>query len=194
MARKHTHRRTKLPYRSKPERIKNRVSLALRPPEANDRCEVGHWESDSVVGADRKRALNVLVERKTRLTHITLLTAKTAEATQKAIVKRLKNYPNEMKQSITYDNGTENTLHTLINKKLATKSFFCEPYHSWEKGTVEQTNGLIRRIFPKGTDFNNVTSADINRVEKLLNNRPRKCLNFKTPYEVAILERGALPS
>ncbi len=193
LPRKHTHRRVKHPYRSKPERIKNRVSVALRPPEATDRRQIGHWESDSVVGGDRKRALNVLVDRKTRLTHISLLSAKTAEETKKAIVKRLKNYPSEMKQSITYDNGTENTLHTLINKKLSTESFFCEPYHSWEKGTVEQTNGLIRRIFPKGTDFNNITTTDINRLEKLLNNRPRKCLNFQTPYEVARLERGALP-
>ena len=193
LARKHQKRRTKQPYRTKPERIKDRVSLALRPTEANDRSQCGHWESDSVIGSDRKHALNVLVDRKTRLTHITLLIAKTAEETKKAIINRLKNYPSAMKQSITYDNGTENTEHTLINKKLATQSYFCEPYHSWEKGTVEQTNGLIRRILPKGTDFSQLSTTEINRIEKLLNNRPRKCLNYKTPYEVARKERGALP-
>ena len=192
LARKHLKRRIKRPYRTKPQRIKGRVPMALRPVEADNRSECGHWESDSVIGSDRKHSLNVLVDRKTRLTHITLLANKTAKETKKAIIKRLKNYPSAMKQTITYDNGTENTLHTLINKKLNTHSYFCEPYHSWEKGTVEQTNGLIRRTYPKGTDFKEITPVDINRIEKLLNNRPRKCLNFKTPYEVAREERGAL--
>lgn len=192
LARKHLKRRIRRPYRTKPQRIKYRLPIALRPVEADNRSECGHWESDSVIGSDRKHALNVLVDRKTRLTHITLLTNKTAEETKNAIIKRLKNYPSAMKKSITYDNGTENTLHTLINKKLNTQSYFCEPYHSWEKGSVEQINGLIRRTYPKGTDFKEITPNEINRIEKLLNNRPRKCLKFKTPYEVARKERGAL--
>ena len=83
-------------------------------------------------------------------------------------------------------------LHEEINKKLDAQSYFCAPYHSWEKGSVEHVNGLIRRFFPKGTDFNNVTTADINRVEKLLNNRPKKCLNYRSPYEVFRKACGAL--
>ena len=80
----------------------------------------------------------------------------------------------------------------LQNWYWGVQSFFCEPYHSWEKGSVEQVNGLIRRYLTKGTDFNNVTAAEINRIEKLLNNRPRKCLNYRTPYEVFRLAFGAL--
>ena len=192
LPRKHPKRRPIQAYRSKPDNIKDRVPLSLRPIAANQRDEPGHWESDSIVGGDRAQALNVLVDRKTRVTHITLLTHKTAHETKEAVITRLKNYPSAMRQSITYDNGTENALHTLINKKLGTQSYFCEPYHSWEKGTVEQTNGLIRRILPKGTDFSKLSTNHINRIEKLLNNRPRKCLNFKIPCEVAGKERDAL--
>ena len=98
----------------------------------------------------------------------------------------------ELVKSITYDNGSENVLHQEINDRLGIQSFFCEPYHSWEKGSVEQVNGLIRRYLPKGTNFNNITAAEINRIEKRLNNRPRKCLNYKTPYEMFRIARGAL--
>jgi len=145
-----------------------------------------------VVGADRKSGLNVIVERCSRLVNISLIENKTALTTKQCIITRLSNHPTELVKSITYDNGTENVLHQAINDKLDTCSYFCEPYHSWEKGSVEQVNGLIRRIFPKGTDFTKVTVSEINRVEKLLNNRPRKCLKFKTPYEVFREAYGAL--
>jgi len=98
----------------------------------------------------------------------------------------------DLTPKFSYDNGSENVLHEAINKKLRIQSFFCEPYNSWEKGSVEQVNGLIRRFFPKGTDFSKVTVSEINRVEKLLNNRPRKCLNYQTPYEVFRNACGAL--
>lgn len=192
LARKHKKRRPKYPYRRAGERIKNRVSIALRPNEADARETVGHWESDSVVGGDRQSGLNVIVERATRLVNISFMKHKTAKATKSAIVRRLSNHPEALVKSITYDNGTENVLHHEINAKLGTQSFFCEPYHSWEKGSVEQVNGLIRRYLPKGTDFNDVTAAEINRIEKRLNNRPRKCLNYRTPYEMFSVARGAL--
>ncbi len=192
LARKHKKRRTKNPYRSTAERIKNRVSIALRPVQVDKREMVGHWESDSVVGGDRKSGLNVIVERTTRLVNISLMKNKTAQETKSAIIRRLSNHPDELVKSITYDNGSENVLHQEINDKLGAQSFFCEPYHSWEKGSVEQVNGLIRRYLPKGTNFNNVTAAEINRIEKRLNNRPRKCLNYKTPYEMFRLASGAL--
>ena len=192
LTRKHKRRRTKNPYRSTAERIKNRVSIALRPAQVDKREMVGHWESDSVVGGDRKSGLNVIVERTTRLVNISLMKNKTAQETKSAVIRRLSNHPDELVKSITYDNGSENVLHQEINDKLGTQSFFCEPYHSWEKGSVEQVNGLIRRYLPKGTHFNNVTAAEINRIEKRLNNRPRKCLNYKTPYEMFRLASGAL--
>jgi len=135
------------------------------------------------VGGDRTSGLNVVVEPSTRMVNISLLDNKTAKETKKALLRRLSKHPEERVLSITYDNGTENVLHEDINKKLGAQSYFCIPYHSWEKGSVEHVNGLIRRFFPKGTNFNNVTTTEINRVEKLLNNRPRKCLNYRTPYE-----------
>jgi IS30 family transposase len=92
--------------------------------------------------------------------------------------------PKEMIKSITYDNGSENTGHIEINRILGTASYFCQAYHSWEKGTVENTNGLIRRFFPKGINFDNITCDEIEKVEYWLNNRPRKCLNYFTPQEV----------
>ena len=193
LPRAHKHRRTKYPYRKKPSRIKNRVSVHNRPKNAEQRIRFGHWETDSVISSCRKLALNVLVERKTRLTHISLMKNKTAKVNHQTIVKRLKKYKHKAVISITYDNGSENVLHEKTNQQLKSKSYFCEPYHSWEKGSVEQVNGLIRRFIPKGTDFNNITPSLINKIEKLLNNRPRKCLNYQTPYEVFRKECGALP-
>ena len=88
------------------------------------------------------------------------MTPISSDATKESIIKRLKQYGNDLRQTLTYDNGSENTQHGIINKKLSMTSFFCEPYHSWEKGTIEQRNGLIRRFFPKGTDF----EISINRI------------------------------
>lgn len=192
LPRSHKHRGIKKPYRKKVSRIKNRISITQRPQRANDRILFGHWESDSIVSGCRKLGINVLVERKSRLSHISLMIDKTAATNHQIISKRLAKYSRKMVRSITYDNGSENTLHEKTNAALATKSYFCAPYHSWEKGSVEQVNGLIRRYIPKGTDFNEVTPQFINKIEKFLNNRPRKCLNFQTPYEAFKKLSGAL--
>lgn len=181
LARKHKKRRTKHPYRRRVERIKNRVSITRRPDDVETRKTVGHWESDSVVGGDRQSGLNVIIERACRLVNISLMTNKTAQETTSAIVRRLSNHPESLVESITYDNGSENVLHQDINEKLGSDFYFCAKYHSWEKGSVEQVNGLIRRFFPKVIDFSKVNAKEINRVEKLLNNRPRKRLNYQTP-------------
>ncbi len=194
LPRHHQKRRPKRPYRKTGERIKNRTGLEQRPTAANTRQECGHWEADMIVAGDLAHGLNVLVERKSRLTHISLLPSKTAAATKQVMPRRLKAYPASLKQSITYDNGSENTCHEELNEALGTTSFFCAPYHSWEKGSVEQVNGFIRRVLPKGTNFHELDQGEINRIEKLLNNRPRKCLNDQTPYEVFREARGALDS
>ncbi len=128
-----------------------------------------------LVAGNRTHGLNVLVERKSRVTHISFLAQKRAAATRKAILRRLTRYPSVLRQSITYENGSENTCHEEINEALRSQSFFGAPYHSWEKGSVEQVNGLIRRFLPKGTNFHHLGPAALNRIEKLLNNRPRKC-------------------
>ncbi|KZN52321.1 hypothetical protein N474_23045 [Pseudoalteromonas luteoviolacea CPMOR-2] len=159
----------------------------------NDRSELGHWESDSVVSKHKKSALNVIVERATRLVHISKLGVKTALVTSNALIKRLSLHPPEFVQSITYDNGSENTRHIKTNEKLKCESYFCQPYHSWEKGAVEQVNSLIRRYLPKGTDFSTVIDKQIKEIEYKLNSKPRRCLGYKTLLEIYNEKVDALP-
>jgi IS30 family transposase len=172
--------------------IPNRIPLSERPKEANERTTAGHWETDTAVSRKSKATLQVSAERKTRYTRIGKLPAKTARCMKVGLTRRLSRMPKQLRASITYDNGTENTDHEETNRILGTTSYFCEPYHSWEKGTVENTIGIIRRFLPKKTDFAIVSSKDIRKIERWINNRPRKCLNFKTPAEAMKAERVAL--
>jgi len=174
--------------------IPNRVSIAERSAAANKRNEFGHWEADTMLSRANKVAAQVLVERKARYLKLTQVKQKTASLTSAAINRRLAQYPQAARLSITYDNGSENTEHERVNKVIGTQSYFCAPYHSWEKGTVENTIGLIRRFIPKRTDLAKLTKADIRFVERRLNNRPRKCLGFQTAAEVFKQLHGALPS
>jgi transposase, IS30 family len=167
-------------------KIPNRTMIEKRPDYINLRTEIGHWEIDTAISRKSKAAIMILVERKTRYVIIKKLQAKTAYFMHNAAVKSLKDYPENIRQSITYDNGTENTLHELTNKVIGSKSYFCNPYHSWEKGTVENTIGIIRRFYPKKTDWNNVTQWDLNKIVRFINNRPMKLLGFKTPYQAFV--------
>ena len=162
--------------------IPRRISITQRPMEINLRQVPGHWETDLVWGSGY-RALQVLVERQTRFVRLISLPNKTAQASYNALAVLLSSVPGSLRRSITYDNGIENILHVEINERFHMRSFFCEPYHAWEKGTVENTNGLVRRFFPKRTNLDHVSPGRIQRIEDWLNNRPRKCLNFKTPAE-----------
>ena len=175
--------------------IPNRVDIDLRPIEANLRLEFGHFEADSIeskrervklsngdIRQTRKSCLTVMVDRATRLTRIRKTASHTAQETVLSIVS-IKDTIHCPIKSITYDNGKEFSQHEKINKMLNIKSYFCKPYHSWEKGTVENINGLIRRFFPKGTNFDMISTEEIKRVENWINNRPMKVLNFKTPNE-----------
>ena len=173
--------------------IPNRISITERSEAANQRDEFGHWEADAMVSRANKVATQVLVERKSRYLKLTQVEQKTASLTSAVINRRLAQYPQAVRLSITYDNGSENTEHERVNKVIGTLSFFCAPYHSWEKGTVENTIGLVRRFIPKRTDLAKLTKMDIHFVEQRLNNRPRKCLGFQTPTEVFNRLRGALP-
>ena len=114
---------------------------------------------------------------------ITKMRRKTAAIMSKGIICRLGGLPNRLRLTLTYDNGSENADHLEVNRILGMKSYFCEPYHSWEKGTVENSIGLIRRYFPKRTDFSLISHDSIMRVEAALNDRPRKCLDYSTPRE-----------
>jgi len=165
------------------ERIKERIDITQRPEEINNRSVFGHWETDLVEGPG-KCCLKVSVERKGRLSKLRKVKNKTRSESNKALIDMFSQMPKEKIKSITYDNGAENTGHVEINRILKTKSYFCQPYHSWEQGTVENTNGIIRRFFPKDTNFDNITDTEIAQLESWLNNRPRKCLNYLTPQEV----------
>jgi transposase, IS30 family len=162
--------------------IPGRISIHERPAGAATRQEPGHWETDLVLGPGRA-ALQVAVERQTRLTRLTSIPAKTAQAAYQGLHRLLAPLPPSLRRSITYDNGSENALHQDLNRALGTQSYFCAPYHSWEKGTVEQTNGLIRRLLPKRTNFDTLSPRQIQAVEHWLNHRPRKCLQFQSPAQ-----------
>lgn len=182
LVRSHSRRRPRGHKPAKKRLIPQRVSITRRPEVINLRREPGHWETDLVIGSGRS-ALQVLVERQTRFVRLHLNPNKTAQASYDALALLLSSFPSVLRQSITYDNGLENLLHVELNQRFQIRSFFCEPYHSWEKATVENTNGLIRRFLPKRTNFDKVSPAKIQRIESWLNNRPRKCLNFQTAAE-----------
>ena len=185
LARSHKKRFKRVPKPNKKNnRIPNRISIDQRLDEINNRSQFGHWESDAVVSKQSKVALTVLIERVSRLVKIKKIKQNKADRFSKAVIHRMKGLPSCARRSITYDNGLENTQHELINDQLNTDSYFCNPYHSWEKGSVENGNGLIRRFLPKKTDFAKITHKRIKEIEFLLNNRPRKCLGFKTPNQV----------
>lgn len=164
--------------------IKDRVSIDERPSEVDDRIVPGHWESDLIIGSNHKSAIGTLVERKTKYLIMVPLKNKTTHEVCKAFAKEFRKLPKELKKSMTHDNGLELAAHKLFTKETEMQVYFCHPYSSWERGTNENTNGLIRDFYPKGTDFNMYTRKEIKEVQKLLNERPRKILNFATPAEV----------
>ena len=165
--------------------IPNRIPIDTRPKSIENRRSYGHWEGDSLISRKSKAALNTLVERKSRLVLITKLPRKTADETLRAVISRFKKLPVKGRQTLTLDNCTENAKHEMLSAKLGIRCYFARPYASWERGTNENANGLIRWYLPKGTDFRKITSEQIARIEKMLNTRPRKCLGYKTPLEVA---------
>jgi len=172
---RHTHRSSHIPHR---------ISIHDRPEHIMNRKQFGHWETDAMISRQSAAALNVTVERKSRFTIITKMRRKSAQHTRRALTRTLGRVPVHARRSITYDNGSENVEHQQVNDILGTRSYFCNPYHSWEKGTDENTIGLIRRVFPKKTDFGEISRNETKALERRLNNRPRKCLSFKTPLEV----------
>jgi IS30 family transposase len=164
--------------------IPQRVSIKERPVHINERLEFGHWEVDTMISRQNSSSLAVALERLSRHLHIAKLPAKSARSLRISLNRRLGSHPTHLRKSITYDNGSENVEHVLVNKTLGTQSYFCEPYRSWEKGSVENAISLIRRFLPKKTDFAIITKEQVKQIENLLNNRPRKCLGYKTPNEI----------
>lgn len=165
------------------QRIEDIISISERPKEAEDRIIPGHWEGDLIIGKNKQSALGTLVERTTRLTLLVPLKAKGAFDVRKAFAKEFKRVPMQFKKSLTYDRGSEMSQHKLFTKETKIQVYFADPYSPWQRGTNENTNGLIRQYFPKGADFKEITLPAIRKAEKRLNSRPRKVLGYYTPAE-----------
>ncbi len=164
--------------------IERGISIDLRPKIVSHRSRIGDWESDTVESKDHKPGINSFVERKTGLVFITRLTNRTGQATVSAIESRIKYLPREVRRTATFDNGPENQKWQELEILTGLKCFFAHPYCSGERGTNENTNGLIRDFFSKKTDFTLIAHEEIQEVENLLNTRPRKRLGWLTPWEV----------
>ena len=163
--------------------IKDRVSITERPQVVENKARLGDWEGDTVVGKDHKGFLVTLVERKSKLTLIEKVKDKSAETVASAVINALTPYKNQT-HTITFDNGKEFAGHKHIAKKLETDIYFAQPYASYERGLNENTNGLIRQWVPKKTDLREFNDDYFNDIQLALNHRPRKTLNFKTPWEI----------
>jgi len=174
---------------SKPPEMRGKIadmlSIEERPAEVEDRTVPGHWEGDLILGKNKQSALGTLVERTTRYTLLVPLgDKKDAKTVREAFAKAFYSLPSELSKSLTYDQGKEMSEHHRFTIDTGIKVFFAHPSSPWERGTNENTNGLIRQYFPKGTDFTDVSVSEIERVQQLLNDRPRAVLKYLKPDEV----------
>jgi len=163
-------------------RIPDRVGIEHRPPKVETRRESGHWEADTMLGS--KGRLGTAVERKSRYVIIARLPDGRACEFNAAAIRHFRKIPRSQRKTFTSDNGSEFIEHKTLASRLGFKTFFADPLASWQRGSNENTNGLIRQYFPKGTDFSQVSYQRIAKIAMKLNNRPRKCLGYKTPAEV----------
>lgn len=166
----------------------DRVSIDERPPIVEARSRIGDWEGDTIIGKGRKSALLTMVERKSLYTVIVKLKSRNALELADKLTETMNVFKKKV-TTITFDNGKEFAEHKKIAKTLNAKVYFAHPYSSWERGTNENTNGLIRQYFPKGTDFNTITKKDIQRVMERLNKRPRKTRGYRAPIELFMGQR-----
>jgi len=164
--------------------IKNHISIHKRCQAAQERSEAGHWESDLIIGKGQKGAIGTIVDRATRYTILVHLDSKHTRHVVDRFGVALNALPPDLRKSITHDHGTEMSHHETLAQQSGILVYFADPGSPWQRPTNENTNGLIREFFPKGTDLTIVTKDEIERVQSLLNNRPRKCLGFRTPNEV----------
>lgn len=181
---KRRHRRKKGNMPVIERKIENMALIDERPAEAAERIVPGHWEGDLLIGKNRQSELGSLVERTTRKTILVPLQNREAEHVRLAFAKAFNRLPKHTRRTLTYDQGREMADHEMLTRKTNVKVYFAHKASPWERGTNENTNGLIRQFFPKGTDFSKISRREVKRVEHLLNGRPRKVLNWKTPDEV----------
>jgi IS30 family transposase len=173
--------------------IPNRIDIDERPAIVAERSRLGDWEADTIVGAEHKGAILSLVERVSKYTLLHKLDNATSDKTGTAIVTKMHPYK-KIVHTITSDNGKEFAAHQRVAKHLNTGFYFAKPYHAWERGLNENTNGLVRQYFPKGSSFAKVSSEDVERVQDLLNSRPRKTLGFQSPNEVFFAVKSPPPN
>ena len=167
--------------------IANRTSIRLRPEEINDRSTFGHWETDIVEGKHNTGAIQTMLERKTRYFTAQLIPKIDSEYGLWAQKKLLTIYPKGVAKSVTLDNGKENYNHDKL-RAIGIKTYFCDPYCSWQKGSNENHNGVLRRYIPKKTDFTAITQTELDSILTEINDRPRKCLNYETSSEAFLRE------
>lgn len=173
--------------------IKNRRDIDERPSYVEDRMAFGDWEIDTIIGKGHSGAAVTIVERKSRFAILIPLQNRKADIVAAETIKVLKSTQASVK-SITADNGKEFAHHELVSKELTLNYYFAKPYHSWERGTNENTNGLIRQYIPKNASILDVTTSDAQRIMDKLNNRPRKTLDYQTPAEVFLQHTNQLPT
>lgn len=173
--------------------ILERRSIHERAEEINIRATYGHFESDTMI-CKNKKGLSVQYERKSQLVKIEKLANLRAETTEQAIVKNIESLPMNLRQSMTFDNGPENAKHMNIRDNLELETYFCDPYKSWQKGGVENMNGLLREYLPKKINLDEVDEKTVYNIQERLNNRPRKSLKYFTPNEIINIQIGALNS
>jgi IS30 family transposase len=164
--------------------IPHMTPITERPAEVATRTVPGHWEGDLIKGARNRSAVGTLVERTTRLVLLAKMEGMDAESAYRGFAKKLQHVPVALRHTLTYDRGKEMAEHERLAQQLKIQVFFADPYSPWQRGTNENTNGLLRQYLPKGTDLSGYTQRELNAIAHRLNTRPRKCLNFATPLEV----------
>ena len=164
--------------------IPNMTSIAERPAEVATRTVPGHWEGDLIKGARNGSAVGTLVERTTRFIILARMEGTDATSAREGFARKLRHVPAPLRKTLTYDRGKAMAEHEQLAQRLAIQIFFADPYSPWQRGTNENTNGLLRQYLPKGTDLSGSTQRELNAIAHRLNTRPRKCLDFATPLEV----------
>jgi len=166
-------------------RLRNVVLISERPAEVEDRAVPGHWEGDLLIGKQGRSALGTLVERKSRYTMLVALPrGRTAEEVRVALTRKVSKLPADLRRSLTWDQGKEMADHVRFSMDTDMQVYFCDPHSPWQRGSNENTNGLLRQYFPSTADLSEISPARLNAVARELNNRPRQTLNWMTPSEV----------
>jgi len=174
-------------------KIPNQRMIDTRPAAVETRLQAGHWEGDLINGAHQTGNPVTLVERTTRFTPVGRSDTKEASEVRSIMEALFASLPPEVRLSVTFDNGKEFAQHEALANNLTMDVYFAKAYHSWERGTNENTNGLIRRLHPKRSSFANIGGAELRRIERFVNDRPRKCLGWRTPREVMATFLAAAP-